>query len=121
MKSIAALVSAAALAFLSGCVYSHTETRTSAGMVSFKVDGMACPNCAKHIEEDLSKLPGVKSAKVDFASKKATVTVADQNPATLEQMNAAVEAWKKEHFAQESDPECLDPKKREEIKANSAK
>lgn len=121
MKSIAALVSAAALAVLSGCVYSHSETRTSPGMVSFKVDGMACENCAKDIAHHLAEVPGVKSAKVDFASKKATVTLDEANPAKMEQLNAAVEAWRTEHFGAKEDPNCLDPKAREEIKANTGK
>lgn len=121
MKLIAALVSAAALAVLSGCVYSHSETRTSPGMVSFKVDGMACENCAKDIAHHLAEVPGVKTAKVDFASKKATVTLDEANPAKMEQLNAAVEAWRTEHFGAKEDPNCLDPKAREEIKANTGK
>lgn len=121
MKTVAFLVSAAALTVLSGCVFSHSETRTSAGMVSFKVDGMACQNCAKDIEHHLAEVPGVKTAKVDFASKKATVTLDDQNPAKMEQLTAAVEAWRTEHFGAKEDANCLDPQKREEIKANSGK
>jgi len=82
----------------------------------FRVDGMACENCAKHIEEELVEVPGVKSAKVDFASKTARVTLDESNPATQKAMDEAVTKWKMEHFAQETDPECLDPKMREEIK-----
>ena len=82
----------------------------------FKVDGMACQNCAKHIEEELVEVPGVKTARVDFASKTATVTLEKDNPASQQALDAAVTKWKMEHFAQEEDPDCLDPKKREEIK-----
>ena len=39
------------------------------------VEGMMCMHCAAHVEEALSKLPGVKSAKVDLAKKTATVKV----------------------------------------------
>lgn len=117
--SLAPLALASLLATLAGCA-SSSRHEASPGMVSFKVEGMACPNCANHIQEDLAKLPGVKTAKVDFATKTASVTVADQNPATLDQMNAAVEAWKKEHFAQKEDPECLDPANRELIKQQEA-
>lgn len=41
------------------------------------VEGMMCTHCAAHVEEALSKLPGVKSAKVDLAKKTATVKVDD--------------------------------------------
>ena len=89
-------------------------------MVSFKVDGMACGNCAEGIQKHLAEVPGVKSAKVNFETKTASVKLDDANPATMEQLTAAVESWKKGHFAQEKDVECLDPKKREEIKQEEA-
>lgn len=124
MKSIslAAILSLAALSNLPGCIYSsHTETRTNAGMLSFKVDGMACANCAKDVEHHLADVPGVKTAKVDFETKKATVTLDETNPAKMEQLTAAVEAWRKGHAAAESDANCLDPKKRDEMKQDAAK
>ncbi|HYE62178.1 MAG TPA: heavy-metal-associated domain-containing protein [Phycisphaerales bacterium] len=97
-----------------GCNSAHrsSDVRTAV----FKVDGMACENCAKHIEEELVEVPGVKTAKVDFASKTARVTLDESNPASQKALDAAVTKWKMEHFAQEEDPECLDPKRREEIK-----
>lgn len=39
----------------------------------FKVSGMSCANCALTIEKGLSKMDGVKSAAVNFASEKLTV------------------------------------------------
>lgn len=42
----------------------------------FKVAGMSCGHCAESATEALRKIEGVRSAKVDFATKKATV-VAD--------------------------------------------
>lgn len=113
------VAAALALPFVGGCASRNQDASAhgaSAGMISMKVDGMACENCAKHIEHELAEVPGVKAAKVSFKSKTATVTLADQNPATREQLDAAVAKWKSEHFAQETDAECLDPKRREEIK-----
>ncbi len=99
---------------------------TSSGVVrtrdwtSFPVEGMACPNCAKDIVAYLERVPGVTSAKVDFASARATVNFnPDQSP-TLAQLQAAVATWHKEHFAQEEDPECLDPAKRKELQQKGA-
>ena len=36
----------------------------------FKILGMHCVSCAKNIEEDIGKIPGVSSVKVDFVGKK---------------------------------------------------
>jgi len=41
----------------------------------FKVSGMSCANCALAIEKGLQKMPGVKTAAVNFASEKLTVEV----------------------------------------------
>ena len=90
-------------------------------MVTFKVDGMACPNCAKHISEELEEVPGVKAAAVDFETKTAKVGMDPANPASMETLEATVAKWKKEHFAAKEDPECLDPAKREEIKKEESK
>jgi len=39
----------------------------------FLVSGMHCNSCAQLVEMDLEELPGIKNAKVDFASSKAVV------------------------------------------------
>lgn len=54
---------------------------------SFEIEGMSCAvGCAAKIEKDLANLPGVKSAKVDFETKKATVEYdnAKQNPISIQ-------------------------------------
>ena len=99
----------AAIAVAGGCT-------TASETVALRIDGMACPNCAKHIEEELEAVPGVKSASVDFDSRTALVRLDPERPASVGELNAAVEHWKKEHFAAEEDPECLDPQRRAEIK-----
>lgn len=38
------------------------------------VTGMACDGCADAVTRVLSRIPGVREAKVDFASGRATVT-----------------------------------------------
>lgn len=110
----------APLALAAGCA-STDRTAASPGalrdQVTFTIDGMACPNCAKHIEEELREIPGVRAAKVDFATKTATVSLDPDKPASMQSLEAAVAQWKKEHFAQEEDPDCLDPANRAAIKA----
>jgi len=42
--------------------------------VSFKIDGMACPDgCAKMIEKKLAETQGIQEVKVDFETQTATV------------------------------------------------
>lgn len=113
------LIPLAVLAF-AGCSTSQTADTTSAAelgpnTVSLKVDGMACPNGAKHIAEELKEVPGVTDATVNFNTKTAIVKLDLTNPATTDSLNAAVAKWKKEHFSQEEDPDCLDPAKRKEL------
>lgn len=109
-----------ALVGLGACA-STSGHGASAGMISLPIEGMACANCAKEIEGELAQVPGVRKATVNFDKKLANVTLDPDRPATREQLNAAVEHWRKEHFGAEEDANCLDPKRREEIKAEQSK
>ena len=58
---------------------------------SFEIEGMSCAvGCAKVIEGKLAKLNGVKSATVDFESKKATVEF-DNAKQSIESIEQTVE------------------------------
>jgi len=37
------------------------------------IEGMSCGHCVMRVEKGVSAMPGVSSAKVDLAGKKATV------------------------------------------------
>ncbi len=41
------------------------------------IEGMSCMHCVNHVQSALSAIEGVHSAKVDLASKTATVCCAD--------------------------------------------
>ena len=41
--------------------------------VTLPVTGMSCANCAMNIERALNKVPGIKEARVNFASEEATI------------------------------------------------
>ncbi len=110
-----------ALAALCGCASNGADNTASMGAVSMPVKGMACENCAKDIENELMEVPGVKSAKVSFKKSMATVELDPEKPATREQLEAAVEHWRKEHFGMKEDAQCLDPENRERIKQEAAK
>ncbi len=45
---------------------------------SLKIEGMSCAACALKIEKNISKIPGVKTANVNFATEKATVEYDDE-------------------------------------------
>lgn len=70
----------------------ENNTNEVAGVMqtaTFQVEGMSCAiGCAKMIEGKLSKMDGVKTAKVDFDSKTATVEFDDakQNPDAMKKM-----------------------------------
>jgi len=108
------LAASCLLAVLVGC--NSNQPKASPGAVSLKVTGMACANCARDIEHELAEVPGVRSAKVDFAKSTATVTLDPDKPASRESLDAAIAKWRTEHFGAKEDPKCLDPQKREEIK-----
>lgn len=58
---------------------------------SFEIEGMSCAvGCAKVIEGKLAKLNGVKSATVDFETKKATVEF-DNAQQSIESIEQTVE------------------------------
>ncbi len=59
---------------------------------SFTIDGMTCAiGCAKTIEEELNGLDGVKTAKVDFDKKLATISF-DKTILTPEIITKVVQA-----------------------------
>jgi mercuric ion binding protein len=59
---------------------------------SFTVEGMTCAiGCAKTIQEELTDLDGVQTAKVDFDKKLATVTF-DKTAQTPESLTKVVQA-----------------------------
>lgn len=117
--------SLSALLAISGCAAPERELSISDAIfsgpdtVSMKIDGMACHNCARHIAHELEEVPGVRAAAVDFDSSTAKVALDPANPASMDSLNAAVAQWRTEHFSAEEDPECLDPRRREEIKKGS--
>ena len=48
-------------------------------MATYRVDGMMCAmNCPMKVNESLNRLDGVKSCKVDFESKTATIVYDDE-------------------------------------------
>jgi len=52
-------------------------------MTDFKISGLDCANCARELEEEISKVAGVKEVTVDFMAQKVYV---DCDGATLEKV-----------------------------------
>ena len=46
---------------------------TTAARTELSVSGMTCGNCARHVVEAIQTIPGVYSATVDLANKRASV------------------------------------------------
>lgn len=67
-------------------------TAATVQTASFQIDGMTCAmGCARTIEKKLAALDGVKSVKVDFEKKSATVNY-DASKQTPEKIADVVEA-----------------------------
>lgn len=45
---------------------------------SFKLENLGCANCAAKIENDISHLSGVNSARVNFMTSKLIIDAADE-------------------------------------------
>lgn len=52
---------------------SGVEGTTAGSKQQFKISGMTCANCALTIEKGVRRIPGVKSAAVNFASEKLSM------------------------------------------------
>lgn len=44
---------------------------------SYKLDEIDCANCAQKLEDQIKKVPGVKSARVNFMTQKLTLEADD--------------------------------------------
>ncbi|KSW15088.1 heavy-metal-associated domain-containing protein [Cellulomonas sp. B6] len=59
---------------------------------TFRVDGMTCGNCVKHVTEELTALPGVTDVAVELVTGGASpVTVTSDAPLDDATVAAAVE------------------------------
>ena len=56
---------------------------------TYTISGLHCPPCAKTVESSLKKLKGVRSAKVDWATKSAKVSF-DESTVSAQQLAEAI-------------------------------
>ena len=62
----------------------------NAATVSFSIEGMHCASCVARVEKSLKALPGVKDARVNLATERATVEATTPAP-SFEALARAVE------------------------------
>jgi copper chaperone CopZ len=88
----AAMIAAAALA-MAALPLEHASAEgvavAGSATTTLHVGGMTCPSCKVAVRTALSKLDGVKDAKVDVANKSATVEY-DPSKVTPQQLVDAV-------------------------------
>lgn len=65
------------------------ESRSEAGRVELGIEGMRCAACAAHVQTALARLPGVRDAHVNIATKTASVEF-DPNSVAPPRMALAV-------------------------------
>ncbi len=68
-----------------------SESLVDATTVELRIDGMTCEGCAAFIEHTLVKLPGVRSASVVYADRRALVALDPNSPLSNEDLISAVE------------------------------
>ncbi len=68
---------------------SSAPARSNAA-VNLHVEGMACSSCAERVEKAILATPGVASAAVDLAGKRAAVTFS--GPPRIDAVMAAIGA-----------------------------
>lgn len=73
MAGVLAVMFAVGLASARAERHSGGETKRLITQCAVKVRGMTCGSCARVAEARMLKIPGVKSAKVDFKSAEAGV------------------------------------------------
>ena len=71
--------------------------------VTLRITGMTCASCVRRVERALSKVEGVETASVNFASETARVTAA--SPVGVERLVQAVE--KAGYHAEEAHADAL--------------
>ena len=70
------------------------KIEASSVSLSLFLEGLNCPDCARKIEDGVSKLDGVKNARLDFVAQKLTLEAADPDllPELLEKAEGIVHA-----------------------------
>jgi P-type Cu+ transporter len=59
------------------------QSAAGEGNVVLAVEGMTCGGCARAVESAIGQVPGVLSARVDLAAKRARVEGVNLDPAKL--------------------------------------
>ncbi len=60
--------------------------------INLKISGMSCASCVAHIEEALSQVPGVREARVNFATEQASVSFEPSQVAPGQLVKAVADA-----------------------------
>jgi copper chaperone CopZ len=69
-------------------IMSSAAARSNTPAVNLHVEGMACSSCAERVEKAILATPGVASASVDLAAKRAAVIFS--GPPRVEAVIAAI-------------------------------
>lgn len=59
---------------LAAMAENYVQKEMIPGKATILIEGMTCSSCAQRVERKLSSIPGVESAVVNFATKKATIS-----------------------------------------------
>jgi mercuric ion transport protein len=101
-KAFVGLVTVFAVLMLTFPSYTHISSpeskqkatslqQQSARKVEFKVEGMSCSGCEKHVESQVSRLPGVVRVKASY-DKSNTVVEFDPSKVTVEDLQKSIDS-----------------------------
>jgi Cu+-exporting ATPase len=88
--------------------------KNSTKQINLLIHGMHCSSCSLIIEREINKLPGVKSANVNFAAEKAAVVYNPKDQTT----NKIIEAIKRAGYS--ADIPSANPNENKQVKAESS-
>ncbi len=81
------------------------------------ISGMHCASCAKIIERELSKVPGVTEARVNYANEKATVFTRDVNLEATQLIDAVKNSGYTAEIVTEGGSDKVEARRHEEASA----
>ena len=63
--------------------------------LKYTITGLDCPNCAAKLAAQMSEIPGIDSAKINFLTEKLTVETSLDEKAALELLSKKATAFEK--------------------------
>lgn len=64
--------------------------------IKYVISGLDCPNCAAKLADQMSKIDGIDSAKINFLTEKLTVETTLSEDAAYDALSKAAKAFSRD-------------------------